>query len=78
MSKKCLGGYMKDVIRKGLPDDEERFQECLNCKDAGLCQGTRIVAEQEYIPPSLRGRYIEMGILDKDDPRVSAPARDSK
>jgi GH15 family glucan-1,4-alpha-glucosidase len=68
---------MKGVVRKGMSDDEERFQECLNCKDNVLCQAMRISKESDYIAPSLRGKYIALGVLSPDDPRVTAPPREA-
>lgn len=75
--KKCFGKYMQGVIRKGLPDDEDKFRECLECEDGSLCQGTYVVNTSDYIAPSMRRKYIEMGILKEGDPRALAPARDS-
>ena len=74
--KPCYGTYMDGFLVPGGPDNEERFYECLHCPDHEKCQAVKIVGVMSYIPVSLRARYIELGVLDKDDPRAHAPSRD--
>lgn len=75
--KPCFGTYMDGFLVPGKPDNEERFQECLKCPDTERCQATKLVSKRDYIPVSLRARYIELGALDKDDPRAHAQSRDA-